>query len=419
MGTPNYMSPEQAQGRMIDGRSDQFSLAVVACRMLTGQLPFSGPTLTAVLSKILWEEPEYLEQIKDPDVRAVLRKALAKDPASRFSTCGEFTDALLRAYSARRQEAQGQPGAQAGAPPAGAGDDVAVAGSAPPAEMQIHLEDLHETAAAVAASGDASLAALSAPTQPLYARGTEGAETSPALPEAEPPSAPPEARLDVQSWDATPVLLSEEQPHADKKPSRTAVAIGVVITFLVLAGVLLAVLNLRKTVPVTETSPTQQPPDSKSAASPPAPSSQSPPTVQELYPALDAVKRNPSAQPAKTDKPALQKRQQSAQLPSSITRAPATAPKPPREAAPTPPMTGALTWTGRMLKNSLLIIEGQKASHGAVDGRLPGVPVTIEVDPPSVQIREAPNELNGWKRIMLYSGNQRYSSVTIRWTTAK
>ena len=57
VGTPHYMSPEQVQGKPVDGRSDQFSLAVIAYEMLTGEKPYTGEHLTTVVYKIVAEEP--------------------------------------------------------------------------------------------------------------------------------------------------------------------------------------------------------------------------------------------------------------------------------------------------------------------------------------------------------------------------
>ena len=57
VGTPHYMSPEQVQGQAVDGRSDQFSLAVIAFEMLTGEKPYTGEHLTTVVYKIVAEEP--------------------------------------------------------------------------------------------------------------------------------------------------------------------------------------------------------------------------------------------------------------------------------------------------------------------------------------------------------------------------
>ena len=63
VGTPNYMSPEQVQGLAIDGRSDQFSLAVIAYEILTGERPFQGEHLSTVVYKIVAEEPADAQRI--------------------------------------------------------------------------------------------------------------------------------------------------------------------------------------------------------------------------------------------------------------------------------------------------------------------------------------------------------------------
>ncbi len=100
VGTLHYMSPEQVNGSTIDAQSDQFSLAVVAYEMLTGVRPFEGESLSAVLIKIMREEPRPPEQINpalNPGVGRIFTKALSKDPTQRFSTCSEFAGALENA----------------------------------------------------------------------------------------------------------------------------------------------------------------------------------------------------------------------------------------------------------------------------------------------------------------------------------
>ena len=101
LGTPSYMSPEQAQGQTLDGSSDQFSLAVVAYRMLTRDLPFQGSTLTAILTKILLEEPQYDSSGLHPYLQIVFKRALAKNPQSRFRiariSCGTSKTLILGA----------------------------------------------------------------------------------------------------------------------------------------------------------------------------------------------------------------------------------------------------------------------------------------------------------------------------------
>ncbi len=97
MGTPSYMSPEQVRGDGVDGRSDQFSLGVIAYELLTGQKPFVGESLTSVIFKIVSSEPVPPRQLRpgiSPVLEAAILKGLAKDAASRYSTCRLFAQAI-------------------------------------------------------------------------------------------------------------------------------------------------------------------------------------------------------------------------------------------------------------------------------------------------------------------------------------
>ncbi len=97
VGTPSYMSPEQVQGLEIDGRSDQFSLAVIAYEILTGERPFQGEHLSTIVYRIVQEEPEEAQRINGTltqQIDAVLRRALAKKPAGRYANCSSFVGAL-------------------------------------------------------------------------------------------------------------------------------------------------------------------------------------------------------------------------------------------------------------------------------------------------------------------------------------
>jgi serine/threonine protein kinase len=102
VGTPNYMSPEQASGgtALVDHRGDQYSLAVITFEMLTGQLPFTGKTVPHLLQRVLSDPPPslastapHLPQSLDP----VLQRALSKQPAERYTHIGEFAAELARA----------------------------------------------------------------------------------------------------------------------------------------------------------------------------------------------------------------------------------------------------------------------------------------------------------------------------------
>jgi serine/threonine-protein kinase len=101
IGTPHYMSPEQAAGdREIDGRSDIYSLGVVGYQMLTGELPFSAPTVPGLLLKQITEQAPYLKD-KAPtcpdDLASCVMRSLEKEPEARWPTA----DALRRALESR------------------------------------------------------------------------------------------------------------------------------------------------------------------------------------------------------------------------------------------------------------------------------------------------------------------------------
>ena len=99
LGTPHYMSPEQAMGeREITARSDVYALGCVLYEMLTGEPPFTGPTAQAIVAKVITEKPAALiprRETVPPHVEEAALKALAKLPADRFATVAEFSAALL------------------------------------------------------------------------------------------------------------------------------------------------------------------------------------------------------------------------------------------------------------------------------------------------------------------------------------
>jgi TolB-like protein/tRNA A-37 threonylcarbamoyl transferase component Bud32/Tfp pilus assembly protein PilF len=111
-GTPEYMSPEQAAGDpQIDGRADIYSLACVVYEMLTGAVPFNGPTPQAVIARQSVDTPAPIRTVRPavPDAveHAVLR-ALAKVPADRFATAREFAEALTARDLAAADAVEGE-----------------------------------------------------------------------------------------------------------------------------------------------------------------------------------------------------------------------------------------------------------------------------------------------------------------------
>src|SRR5512141_2729783 len=107
LGTPHYMSPEQAMGeREITARSDVYALGAMTYEMLVGEPPFTGPTAQAIVAKVLTAEPAGLTAQRrsvPPAVEDAVLTALAKLPADRFATAAEFAAALATPMTATRR----------------------------------------------------------------------------------------------------------------------------------------------------------------------------------------------------------------------------------------------------------------------------------------------------------------------------
>ena len=92
MGTAAYMSPEQSIGRVVDHRTDLFSLGVLLYEAATGRLPFAGATPFEIMDRLRHSEPEPITSLKSnvpEELDRIVRKCLAKEPAGRYQTAGE------------------------------------------------------------------------------------------------------------------------------------------------------------------------------------------------------------------------------------------------------------------------------------------------------------------------------------------
>ena len=139
VGTPEYMSPEQLAGDKLDGRSDTYSLALVAFAMMTGKLPFPAETAQESMIKRLTDAPKQLTEMKSDipwpaAVQAVMDKALERDAVNRYQSASDFGRALHQAVQAmprgRASAATAVIEAQASA---GAGKSAPTAAPAPAA----------------------------------------------------------------------------------------------------------------------------------------------------------------------------------------------------------------------------------------------------------------------------------------------
>ena len=202
MGTPHYMSPEQVQGKPVDGRADQFSLAVTAYEILTGRKPFEAESVTTLLYKIVHEDPAPANSLNaslGSHVGSVLQKALSKEPGGRYDKCGDFVDALERACNAARGwRALPVSGPVEVVPPA------ASAGAAPRRWV-------------LAAAGGVLLVALAAGGYFMFLRPVESKEPA----RIERPAAPlSAAEIPAPAKEPTPPEAPRAAPRAAPAPAR-------------------------------------------------------------------------------------------------------------------------------------------------------------------------------------------------------
>jgi beta-lactam-binding protein with PASTA domain/tRNA A-37 threonylcarbamoyl transferase component Bud32 len=178
MGTSSYLSPEQAQGRPADERSDLYSLGVVLYEMLTGRVPFKGESDVAVALQHVQAappNPRTLTPAVSEALAATVMRALSKDPSDRFQDTEEFAAALRKA----RRPARNDRGASVAVGEGAGHGTLAAAGVA-------------AAAGAGAAAGASVLGAVAAPPAPVPATFTS-ASGAPAPPAAAPPAPAPSA----------------------------------------------------------------------------------------------------------------------------------------------------------------------------------------------------------------------------------
>jgi serine/threonine-protein kinase len=130
VGTPNYMSPEQIQAKPVTGRSDQFSLGVIAYELLTGEKPFVADSMPSLVFKVVKEDPVPVHRLNSTlgwAVDTVVKRALSKDPEERYPTCSDFAFALENACRTSKGWQPIAPGALQDTPTVGPAAAAAVA----------------------------------------------------------------------------------------------------------------------------------------------------------------------------------------------------------------------------------------------------------------------------------------------------
>jgi serine/threonine-protein kinase len=223
MGTPCYMSPEQARGeRQVDARIDIWAIGVILYEVMSGRLPFHGESYNEVIGKILLETPPPLAALVpgvSPELVAVVEKAMAKDRNARFKNVGEMIRALMPIYDAiggdlgpavtRAVRASQVPAAAAVVPRSVTADADALLDSTLDGTERIRKRRwrvVYTTAAIAATLGITALAiGLSlrggeAKTPPVESSGIAGPPTAPvpaSVPAAIPPAEPMKPHADA------------------------------------------------------------------------------------------------------------------------------------------------------------------------------------------------------------------------------
>ena len=227
LGTPGYMSPEQAQGlKSVDYRSDLWSVGVLAFECLAGKRPFTAPSLGVLIAKIVGAPAPTMSQMA-PDanipteIEAWMRKALARDPAARFTSAKELSDTFMVAACALDTMDSGGAG---GPPRAAVPSAPLLAASAP---------DLDAEMVTVALPPPRAVSAPSFGTPLPFVAPLDSSATVFAAPTSMPVFAAPASM---------PVPLAPAPPAAPAARSLVGVVVALGIALVLVTGVLVAVL---------------------------------------------------------------------------------------------------------------------------------------------------------------------------------
>jgi serine/threonine-protein kinase len=245
IGTPYYMSPEQAKGsKHTDHRSDLYSVGVVLFECATGQVPFQADTFNELMFKIVLEpppDPEALVQGLDPRFAAIIKKAMAREPDARYPNAAAFQQAVADWMTAAGVGGAAFTQAPAPRPPMLSGPDLLAstgpvpqppqaalsntAGSLPGAVSTPHPEGGKKSRAPLIAGAVIAVAALSGGllfAKSRAARPAPATESVPTVATVTPPALPPAVTLAAASADPIAPSAAASAPAAPSTPDAAA-----------------------------------------------------------------------------------------------------------------------------------------------------------------------------------------------------
>src|SRR5579864_4009237 len=230
LGTPQYMSPEQAYGRPVDGRSDLYSLGIILYEMLVGEVPFNDPSTPAVLVKQMTEAPippalKRPDRQISPELAAIALRCLDKDPAKRYQSADEFSAALDTAAAALGAPVLPLPG-QIATPTAALGTAATVVIGKPTYAQTTQLP----TPAPVPTPGSQATTIAGVATPAAGAAASSAAATTLIAPKAVPPA------VQAPAPAAAPHPAAPVVPAATQKSGGGSRAAVVAVAALVLLG---------------------------------------------------------------------------------------------------------------------------------------------------------------------------------------
>ncbi|WP_328943768.1 protein kinase [Streptomyces sp. NBC_00250] len=245
VGTPQYLSPEQALGRAVDARSDLYSVGIMLFQLLTGRLPFDADSPLAIAYAHVQEEPvapSTVNRSVTPAMDALVARALRKNPNERFPSAASMRDECLRVLSA------GQTGApmivQGGPVSSGAGVGSAVfppVGQTPPPAPQPGTHGVQQPYQPPTPQPGPYGPATPAPA-PSYGYPQQAPPPAPAYPTP----APQSAYQNPGPAPYAPVHTPVPAPAGGGSRRNTPVLVGAIVVSLLAVGGLLVALNLDK-----------------------------------------------------------------------------------------------------------------------------------------------------------------------------